>query len=157
METNRFEVFTRLMGGEDNLPPRLPTPPQASSASIDASTTTGHEDETSAPKKLTDAFGNLHVRDLDDYLGTTAFPVPSAPAYDNRHNRQSNAPVRNPDKQVNLTLDPRKGEPSDLGMSFCTFVAFSKFPYKYVEQTFLQQIATVFFDQNKLFDRDWDM
>lgn len=158
MTTNRFELFTRLMGGEDNLPPKLPTPPQASSDTNNGDATmAGLESKTGAPKNLTDAFGNLHVRDLDDHLPSTSFSAPSAPAYDNRHNKHLHEPVKEADIDEDFTLDPHKGEPSSRGMSFCSFLAFSKFPYKYVEQQFLQQIATAFFDQNKFFGRDWDV
>ncbi|KAM0720099.1 hypothetical protein Q7P37_004235 [Cladosporium fusiforme] len=159
MEANRFEIFTRLMGGEEHLPPRLPTPPQARDEATNDCEMTDFEDDMTAPRNLTDAFGNLHVRDLDDYLTSTDFPAPSAPAYDNRHNQQSTQPpaVKEYSTEQDFTLDPHKGEPSARGMSFCSFLALSKFPYKYVDPEFLQQIATAFFDQNKFYNRDWDI
>lgn len=131
METNRFAIFTRLMGGE--VPPRLPTPPQASHDTTHhtgEAKTDANAEITSQP--LTDAFGNLHVRDLDDYLpstATTAFPLP---AYKNQR-KQPAHPVRAAEHDLterDFLLDPRKGEASLQGESFCSFVAFGKFPYK---------------------------
>ena len=42
-------------------------------------------------------------------------------------------------------------------MSFCPFIAFTKFPYKYVDPAFRQPIATAFFDAGKIYNRSWEL
>ena len=59
--------------------------------------------------------------------------------------------------EFDFTLDPRKDEPSEIGMSFCTFLAFTKFPYKYVDKAFSQPITSSFFDGGKIFNKSWDL
>jgi hypothetical protein len=142
MAIDRFEIYTRLMGGEENLPPRLATPPPT-----------------------TDAFGNLQT--YDDFVSAHPFPAPPAPAYDNRHapktqsngaaTRRSEGKASETDVDIDFTLDPRRGGPSELGMSFCPFLAVTKFPYKYVASDYRQPIATAFFDENKVYNRSWDL
>jgi hypothetical protein len=65
MAGERFEIYTRLMGGKDNLPPKLPTPPPS------LHPTNGNDKQTSADvngeevshDKIVDAFGNLETYD----------------------------------------------------------------------------------------------
>lgn len=159
MADERFEIYTRLMGGKDNLPPKLPTPPSLHQANgSDENTATDLNDVEANPSKIVDAFGNLQT--YDDFV--TAFPAPHAPAYDNRHagkSQQSRPAARetNEAADTDFTLDPRKDEPSEIGMSFCTFAAFTKFPYKYVDKAFSQPVATASFDGGKIYNRSWDL
>lgn len=152
MAANRFDLFTQLAGGEQSLPPRLPTPPPSHDTSEQAPANLDEDEQDS--KKIVDAFGNLKT--YDD-LGA----APPAPAYANRHasKPQQNTTVARSEDAVdsNFTQDPRKGEPSELGMSFCPFLAIAKFPYRYVATEFRQPIATAFFDEGKIYDRPWDM
>lgn len=161
MSTEKFEIYTRLMGGEQNLPPKLPTPPPTASSTDRPSADL--KDEESNPNKIVDAFGNLQT--YDDFVAAHPFPAPEAPAYDNRHaakpQQNSAAPRRSEQRasetDIEFTLDARKGEPSELGMSFCPFLAITKFPYKYVDSAFRQPIATAFFDEGKIYNRSWDL
>lgn len=160
MADERFEIYTRLMGGKDNLPPKLPTPPPSLHQTNDSDehTTTDQNEKEANPRKIVDAFGNLQT--YDDFV--TAFPAPHAPAYDNRHAgkaQQARPAARETSEgtDIDFTLDPRKDEPSEIGMSFCTFTAFTKFPYKYVDRAFLQRLATSFFDGGKIYNRSWDL
>jgi hypothetical protein len=163
MAIDRFEIYTRLMGGEQNLPPRLATPPPTTSSSDEPPADLN--DEGINPDKILDAFGNLQT--YDDFVSAHPFPAPPAPAYDNRHapktqsagaaTRRSESKASETDADIDFTLDPRKGEPSELGMSFCPFLAVTKFPYKYVASDYRQSIATAFFDENKVYNRSWDL
>jgi hypothetical protein len=54
-------------------------------------------------------------------------------------------------------FDPRKDEPSPLGLNFCPFIAVTKLPYMFVKKEFMQQIATAFFDEGKIWNREWDV
>jgi hypothetical protein len=160
MSVDRFEIYTQLMGGEQNLPPKLATPPPTTNSSDEPPA-----DEGINPDKILDSFGNLQT--YDSFVSAHPFPAPSAPAYDNRHapNPQSNGAATRrsenkaseTDVDIDFILDPRRGEPSELGMSFCPFLAVTKFPYKYVDPDFLQPIATAFFDENKIYNRSWDL
>lgn len=162
MADEKFEIYTRLMGGKDNLPPRLPTPPPS------LHPTNGNGEQTSADvngedasqDRIVDAFGNLQT--YDDFVTAHPFPAPQAPAYDIRHagKTQQPGPTRRETSEADetdFTLDPRKDEPSEIGMSFCPFIAFTKFPYKYVDPAFRQPIATAFFDGGKIYNRSWDL
>ena len=156
----RFEIYTRLMGGKDNLPPKLAIPPSSSHATTNSSDQpTDTNDEEANLGKVVDAFGNLQT--YDDYVSAHPFPTPHAPAYDNRHAANPPRPNRvatsEPDFDIDFTLDPRKDEPSELGMSFCPFLAITKFPYKYANPALLQPIATAFFDGGKIYNRPWDL
>jgi len=160
MADKRFELYTRLMGGKDNLPPKLPTPPPSlhPTNGSDEQPSTDLSEKDAHPAKIVDAFGNLQT--YDEFV--TAFPAPAAPAYDNRHTvkPQQQHPAERVTRDadgIDFTLDPRKDEPSEIGMSFCTFLAFTKFPYKYVGKAFSQPITSSFFDGGKIFNRSWDL
>lgn len=168
MATNRFEIFTRLVGGEHKLPPQLAKPSSPTNeASLDQSTASASAEHNgyaeSEDKNPVDAFGNLKT--FDDFLAETPYPAPRAPAYTNRHAYKAGAAGRSQKKDMliegetgeDFALDPRKGEPSELGMSFCPFLAITKFPYKFVKSDFLQPLATAFFDEGKIYNRNWDM
>jgi hypothetical protein len=162
MADERFQIYTRLMGGKDNLPPKLPTAPSSQQPTPTTSEQPSAElnEEETNPGKIVDAFGNLQT--YDDFVTAHAFPAPHAPAHDNRHAgnpQQSHPPNRERSEAdgTDFPLDPRKGEPSDIGMSFVTFIAFTKFPYKYVKPAFLQPIASAFFDGGKIFNKSWDL
>ena len=160
MADKRFELYTRLMGGKDNLPPKLPTSPPSlhpSNGSAEQPSTDLKEKETS-PRKIVDAFGNLQT--YDEFV--TAFPAPAAPASDDRHagKPQQPHPAASETREAGeftFTLDSHKGKPSEIGMSFCTFLTFTKFPYKYVDKAFSQPITSAFFDGGKIFNRSWDL
>ena len=59
---------------------------------------------------------------------------------------------------VSITkLDDRFGEAAPIGLSFAPLLAVAKFPYKFVAKRFLQPVATAFFDQEKIWAREWDL
>jgi hypothetical protein len=160
MADKRFELYTRLMGGKDNLPPKLPTPPPSlhPTNGSDEQPSTDLNEKGANPAKIVDAFGNLQT--YDEFV--TAFPAPAAPAYNNRHAGKPQQPrpaEREPREagEFDFTLDPRKDEPCEIGTSFCTFLTFTRFPYKYVDPVFLQPIASAFFDGGKIFNRSWNL
>ena len=163
MADERFEIFTRLMGGKDNLPPRLPTPPPASLHTKNGSdhrTLADVDDKDVIQDQIVDAFGNLKT--YDDFVTAHPFPAPQAPAYDNRRagKTQQPGPTRRETSETDetdFTLDAHRDEPSEIGMSFCPFIAFTKFPYKYVDPAFRQPIATAFFDGGKIYNRSLDL
>ena len=156
----RFEIYTRLMGGKDNLPPQLPISPPSLLHPTNGSASADLNEEDTNPRNVADAFGNLQT--YDDFVADHSFPAPHAPAYDNRHAGKaqqtinSSRPAGEAD-EFEFTLDPRKDEPSELGMSFCPFLAITRFPYKYVDPAFLQPIASAFFDGNKVYNKSWDL
>jgi len=145
--TDRFALFTRLVGGSDNLPPRLPTPPPK--PAIDSNI-------SEKPKDIVDAFGNLIV--YDDFVFSA--PQSQAKTQAGRPYRHITNKAKGNESETDsgdFTLDPRKGEPAAIGTSFCPFLALAKFPYKYVDQFFRQPIASAHFDEGKIYDRKWDV
>ena len=158
MPLDRFEVYTQLMGGRHNLPQKLPpkSPTKEPTSNIE-------DDEEPELNNIVDAFGNLQTYDsfVTSQLTSQPFPAPPAPAYDNRHaqnlSHSSRDQGRTCDALTDFTLDSRKDEPSPPGMSFCPFLAVTKFPYKYVEGSFRQPIATAFFDEGKIYNRSWHL
>ena len=163
MADERFEIYTRLMGGKDNLPPKLPTQPPPLLHTTDGSDeriSTDVEEEDATQHKIVDAFGNLQT--YDGFVTAHALPAPHAPAYANRHAGKTQQPApttreRGATDDTDFPLEPREDEPSEIGMSFCPFIAFTKFPYKYVDRAFSQPIATAFFDGGKIYNRSWDL
>lgn len=149
---DKFDVFTRLVGGKDNLPPKLPTPPPPSLPASDSNI----PDSKEKTADIVDAFGNLQT--YDDFVnsgpsshirGQTATPR----HHINNTSRENGSAADSGD----FILDPRKGEPAPIGTSFCPFLAIAKFPYKYVDSSFRQPIATAFFDEGKIYNRQWDL
>lgn len=149
---DKFDVFTRLVGGKDNLPPRLPTPPPSLLPASDSNDQCSKEET----KDIVDAFGNLQT--YDDFVNSG--PSSHAKGQTVRsHHHVTGLPQDNATEadSSDFTLDPRKGEPAATGTSFCPFLAISKFPYKYVDSSFRQPIATAFFDEGKIYNRKWDL
>lgn len=149
---DKFEVFTRLVGGKDNLPPKLPTPPPSLQPASD-----NYVHSNESPKDIVDAFGNLKT--YDDFVTSgPALHTKSQAVRPQHRNIDPSRGERSGDADSgDFTLDPRKGEPASIGTSLCPFLAITKFPYKYVDTSFRQPIATAFFDQGKIYDRKWDL
>jgi hypothetical protein len=58
---------------------------------------------------------------------------------------------------LHFELEARHGELAEFGAWFAPIVAVSKFPYKYVETSAMQSIASAFFDGGKFWMREWDL
>jgi len=143
LPASRIERFLRLIGGEQNLPPKLPQapPPSAPTAeeSNDVSMQASNEPSTTESPTSTE---------IAEPNSQTAAPQTIPPA--------SNLGQLNV-ADVDLTWDERLGEPAPLGIDFSPFGAVSKFCYKFVAREFQQPLATAFFDAGKIFARDWDL
>ena len=145
---DKFDVFTQLVGGKDNLPPKLPTPPPPSDNNI-------HNPEEKTAD-IVDAFGSLQT--YDDFVNSGPLSHIRGQAARPRHHVTSPSKEnRSEADSGDFTLDPRKGEPAPAGTSFCPFLAIAKFPYKYVDSSFRQPIATAFFNEGKIYNRKWDL
>jgi hypothetical protein len=162
MSVGKFELYTRLMGGEDKLPPKLPEPHLSETTNNSEQPAANASEDKIDPNKILDAFGNLQT--YDDFVTAHPISAPHMTAHDSKKiakAQQISAASRRrsseADIEVDFTLDPRRGVPSELGMSFCPFLAITKFPYKYVDSAFRQPIATAFFDENKVYNRPWDL
>jgi hypothetical protein len=140
---DRFDAFTRLVGGKDNLPPKLPTPPPQPEP---------YANIPEKPKDIVDAFGNLQI--YDEFVRSG--PRPRAKGQPPHHIPSTSHRSEAADSG-DFTLDSRKGEPAAIGTSFCPFLAISKFPYKYVDQFFRQPMASAHFDEGKIYNRKWDL
>ncbi|GAB7358231.1 hypothetical protein MBLNU230_g0382t1 [Neophaeotheca triangularis] len=144
----RLERFVKLLGGMENLPPKLPKP-QTSATNPDRD----HEA----------AFHNL-LPSADQFLAENPHPDPSSGSTGKSHMPTTHMPARlTPTKPVdipnpnNFKLDERMGEPTPPGMRFAVFLGIHKFPYKFVQKELLQPFATAFFDKGKFFNRAWDL
>lgn len=164
MATNRFEIFTRMVGGEHSLPPKLPKPSTPKNEkthdhSMQSESAEQNGREESKDKNPVDAFGNLKT--FDDFLAEAPYPATAATARRAPKTGVAGASqsrdTLDEGEAEDLTLDPRKGEASELGMSFCPFLAITKFPYKFVGAEFRQPLATAFFDEGKIYNRHWNM
>lgn len=50
-----------------------------------------------------------------------------------------------------------QGTPAPHGLRFSPLIAVTKFPYKFVQKQWMQPIATLLFDQGKIWEREWDL
>lgn len=66
-------------------------------------------------------------------------------------------PITSKQTHVSPQSNPLSGTPAPLGLRFSPFIAITKFPYKFVQKQWMQPIATLFFDQGKIWEREWDL
>ena len=143
MPASRMDRLIKVLGGEENLPPKLPQPAGVT------------------PQQQTDQ----DIQPIDDFLqeqprsqgsewwnatSKIAQPVPLSQSHTTSAAISSLGPMSYP-------FDPRKDEPAPLGLNFCPFIAITKLPYKFVKREFMQGIATAFFDEGKIWSREWDV
>ena len=141
-----MDRLIKMLGGEENLPPQIskvePDPPAVEDTETSPdpgngdvnNTTTEHEDQ------LTDDWWNAVPR----------LPRPNPL-------QQSNMAPAALAADGSFTFDPRKGEPAPLGIDFSPFAAVTKFCYKFVRKELQQPLATAFFDEGKIWNREWDL
>jgi hypothetical protein len=143
-----MDRFMNLIGGEQNLPPkRIPTPPPAPS-----------EDDNGDIAKLptVEEIMAKYPIDKPSYLnksaGTTPQHLPS------QHKNPSHVPPPLTAEERELfKFDPRCGESSPRGLTFSPFAAVTKYCYKFLDKEYSQLVATAFFDEGKIFNREWDL
>jgi len=144
--TSRIERFISLIGGEENLPPKLP----ASTTSPDLTTNKPSslptdEHVTAQEHTPAEVVSPPHVKVEKEVASTP-------PA----HSHIIHEPPAN-DDDVDLSWDPRLGESAPYGVDFTPFGAVTKYCYKFVRRELQQPLATAFFDAGKIFARDWDL
>ena len=142
-----------VLGGEENLPPKLPEPDgtaqQDGEANKEAAST--KEDPFS---KLQSVDGFLEENREGDNWWDAKPQIPKAVS------QTPSKPTVNSftsQGETHFEFDPRRGEPASLGIGFSPFGAVTKFCYKFVKKGLQQPIATAFFDENKIWNREWDM
>lgn len=171
--SDSFDLFTSLLGGKQNLPPKLSTAPPYAGLAGTAPAVAADVKETNqkpapqVPKsRPTDLFGNLQT--VEDSMTENAAQVHNSNRYKAKHNT---APEANQDPSEprqpkpagteraadGTELDDRMGEESPVGTGFCPFLAINKFPYKFVPAKYLQPIASAHFDKNQIYEREWDL
>ena len=166
-----MDLFTSLLGGKQNLPPKLPEAPP----SVDTDATKPAEDTKERPVSpggvAMDAFGNLQT--VDEFLAKNNSSTPGVPkpqpklrpyikpsGNKNTSSADAQSDTIKPDDQSvtsdKYELDPHMGEESPADTGFCPFLAIAKFPYKFAPAKYLQPIATAYFDSNQIYAREWD-
>ena len=157
--TSRIERFVNLIGGEQNLPPKLPPPP----ASIEQNT-----NESDEVANDDNELSKLQMPTVDHFLAEERPPAQTETPSTARLLRKEPAAAHFPpqfipptvntaEAEIDLTWDDHLSEPAPLGINFSPFGAVSKFCYKFVSKEFQQPLATAFFDAGKIFARDWDL
>ena len=144
---SRIERLVKAIG-EENLPPKLPQP-----------------DTEELDPTAEDAFRNL--QSVDDSLQQNDDSenwwdaTPQIPQQPQQSTGQSQTkPIATPffsQGEAHFEFDPRKGEVAPLGISFSPFGGVTKFCYKFVKKELVQPIATAFFDNSKIQNREWDL
>ncbi len=136
--TSRMERFVNMIGGEENLPPKLKTeePVKEQTATTESEKKTNPTSET---KKTTNNW----------WEATPQLPVANP-------NQAPSAQPYMPSGQ-SFPADARRGQPAPMGISFSPFGAVVKFCYKFVKKDLQQPLATAFFDQSKIYNREWDL
>lgn len=128
---SRIDQLIELLGGPENLPPKLPKPEEPVSAPEP------DEDDDLPPPIQRDP--NLVPPSL---LKPKFLPAQktSAPA----------VPMESSDGGLDFAVESRKGEPAPLGIKFVPFIAVTKYCYKYVPKQWLQPMASAFFDADQV-------
>lgn len=155
-----MDLFTELIGGEQNMPPKLDKP-----ASNKSDTT--EKDTKPQVSDILDSFGNVQV--YDDFLiqqpapGSAKAPHQQAKRTKPVAASQDPAPT-GPQASAQVTdegnweLDPRMGEPSEVDTAFVPWLAAARFPYKLINRDqFAERIDLNFFAGGKLYTRGWDL
>lgn len=154
-----MERFINLVGGKQNLPPKMPPPPKSNPAEAPAP----NQEEFDQLPSVDEALMATNA-DQEKGIASTYKPT-SQPVKHNNHNDQPDirpnkpvaAPVPRDISSDELALDARAGEPAPRGMKFCPFLAVTKFCYKFAPRNLQQPLATAFFDGNKVWNREWDL
>ena len=150
-----MELFKELVGGEQNLPPKLPKPEPGAQQ--------GTKSSREEASDMLDAFGNLQV--YDEFLAKQpAVGEPVPPRAQQRttkpkaasHNPGSTGHTVQDEDETGWEMDPRAGELSDVGTTFVPWLAAAKFPYKFIDETYRERVDT-FFAGGKLYLRGWDL
>lgn len=134
-----MDLFLRMIGGEENLPRKLTPPPEPEPEPVEVDVYDSEE------------YKNLPKSNSPYLFGDIEIPQPKP-----NSTRISQAPAfmyGNGD----YALDGRKGEEAPRGLSFCPFLAVTKFCYKFTPRAWSQPLATAFFDQDKIYQREWDL
>ncbi|GIZ39297.1 hypothetical protein CKM354_000268500 [Cercospora kikuchii] len=150
---NRMDLFLEMIGGEEALPRKLTPPPPE------------EKEEPEPPSSIWDT----------DYQTEEYLNAPRAPGvteelvrfnYESRPRpfcsgaspgQSSGPPSRALSADVKVPFDVKKGERLPAGTALSPFIAVTKYCYKYVPKQWSQTLATAFFDQDKIYDREWDI
>lgn len=139
--------------------PVLDQPQRAEAASL--------TDPTVEPSPATEASSSsvTNVSQYsDEYLASFAVPKNKRPAVkgkDDSRDVNTSAPEK---VKPSITEESKPGNEqqkddalTDLTDYYVNLIPFSRYPYKYVDQTHSEQVADKFFNANKFWNRRWDM
>lgn len=147
---NTMERFITLIGGEQYLPPKIIPPPTLA---------------LPQPDKMPDIDDDLAKLPSEDILLQRATKHNASLPHARGSIYPTIQPQLTPDTttaqlqpvNTDLSIDPRRGEASPIGISFSPFGAVTRFCYKFVSREYQQPLATAFFDANKIYTRNWDL
>lgn len=181
---SKLEKFINLVGGEDKLPkktynPALTDEELAARAPDSTISPHGPVDDHSLdifhgePYNNTDLqlveeaegrFGELETKDdfrsqqPQPWCTVPLRPLPVKAANNASESQKTSQPVSPKiDLDGSFELDPRTGDPAPLGINFSPLLGIIRFPYKFVSKVYMQPIASQFFDQEKVWNRGWDL
>ncbi|KAK3723563.1 hypothetical protein LTR37_001815 [Vermiconidia calcicola] len=154
---SRMDRLVNMLGGEQNLPPKLPQPT--------TSTEPEQTDEVAAEEQTTQEDPINKLQSMDSYLQENqnsenwwdAVPQIPQPKQPSGTTQARPAQPYSSDGSLHFIFDSEQGRPAPLGMSFAPFVAVTRFCYKFVSKELQQPLATAFFDEGKIWNREWDL
>lgn len=154
-----MDLFTELIDGEENMPPKIATPPKPD---VDKN------EQESNKTNIVDSFGNLQI--YDQVLAQQPAVGTKRPNQQAQRKKQTKpiAASRDPaptgpqapqpvGEDGDWELDPRMGEESEVGMSYVPWLAVAKFPYKFINPSYKERVDVNFFAGGKLYTRGWDL
>ncbi|SMR51859.1 unnamed protein product [Zymoseptoria tritici ST99CH_3D1] len=147
----RVAWLMKQLGGRENLPPKLTSPAEEEAPPSNKPTNYDSEEEErkNLPKIDTPAavveIQNARLQQLKDSATASAA------------NPRASAASMSDFGFESVAFDERKGQPAPLGISFAPFAAVAKYCYTFVPPKWLQPFATEFFDNEKIYTRDWDL
>ena len=144
-----MERFITLIGGAQNLPPKIPQPSPAAASSKAEPV---NEDDIRALPSVDEVVA-------EDVLWQRARKHNASLPVSITQPQFTSSSTDLPQQPADLSIDARMGATAPLGISFTPFGAVTKLCYKpdIVRQAFRQPLATAFFDANKIYTRNWDL
>ena len=144
---SRLERLVKHVG-EENLPPKLA---QATQPEV----TDGPTEENPINKlQSVEDFAQQHDDSNEWWNATPQLPQPPPKQ---PQTKPAAVPFTSNNGGLKFSSDTAKGAPAPLGLPFTPTGAVFKFCYKFVRKELTQRIASAFFDESKIQNREWDV
>ncbi|KAK5110068.1 hypothetical protein LTR62_006313 [Meristemomyces frigidus] len=158
-EMTELDRFIALIGGEQNLPP-ISTEENVVDDTDDHTTTatTTEKDGDELPSIYeVEMMNEKYDQEAQERQRFLKQDGSEATAAMDGNVSSLGSQLANTSLRPSGPLTTRFGEVAPRGFTFVPFVAVTKFCYEFVPQQWSQPLASAFFDNNKIYERQWDL